>query len=846
MNKQLGILVTALGLLAGTAQAKLAAVDPGPYTAASGYFPVWYQDAGVTAADGTTSPPTALDLCLSKAVSSRAPGTAAAPGYMCTLLPNPGIFDDQKPLVFPTNWPDESFWMLAETSFVDPSGIELIVYVAGLEAAFGGGVPLANDQVSFARIRIRASVPVAGDYTIIHPYGVERVRGVTGKKGINITRDIGIGAPGVFTGALDGDLGPFLQSVNGPYTETNPETTLPETFIGDPNLTEPVTGSPFGTNYIQILGPNGLATAQYNLFSLSGKLRAPAAPPPTPVTLARSTYSRTAERTWIEVFANSTPQASLCFRETLELVDGAPNPACLIDMAGDGNGRFFGNDLAPTTLPKALIVTATDTAAGTLPTPVSSPLTDVVKIANASYSWATRSLTIEASSSDELSPPQLVAAGFGRLSAAGGSTQRLVVSDLAQPPARVTVKSSAGGADSEPVVVADARPNPAPLAGNDSATATAGIAMQIDVLANDSDPEGDALTAVLVSQPDLGSASVSTDGGMVTYTPPATLEVQQTTSFTYQARDSQGALSAAATVTVTVNPAAANPPPTAVDDTATATAGGAQVSIAVLANDSDPEQQALSVVNLTPLSALGSATSDGTTVTYTPPASVSGSVEDTFSYQVRDSGGALSAAATIRVTVSPAAVNQGPNAVDDTASTTADRPVSINVLGNDSDPEGDTPLSAVIVSQPDQGSVSLAGTTGITYTPPQNGSFPLTTSFTYQAVDALGNASNVATVTVTVDPAIVETLVISSATVQARAGRNRWTISGTTDKPAGNTISIEVDSTGGRVPLGTVTPRANGAWSLRVDKSPIAPVQGGRAYATSSNGVTTELPLIVQ
>ncbi|MNZ73855.1 hypothetical protein D3C78_922830 [compost metagenome] len=470
----------------------------------------------------------------------------------------------------------------------------------------------------------------------------------------------------------------------------------------------------------------------------------------------------------------------------------------------------------------------------------------MVKIATASYSWATRSLTIEASSSDEVSPPQLVAAGFGRLSAAGGNSQRLVVSDLAQPPARVTVKSSAGGADTEAVVVADARPNPVPIAGADSASATAGIAMQIDVLANDSDPEGDALTAVLMSQPDLGSASVSTDGSMVTYTPPATLEVQQTTSFTYQARDAQGALSEAATVTVTVNPAAANPLPSAVDDTATATAGGAALSIAVLANDSDPEQQALTVVNLTPVNAQGSATSDGTTVTYTPPASVSGTVEDTFTYQVRDSGGALSAAATIRVTVSPAAVNQGPIAGDDTASTTADRPVSINVLGNDIDPEGNTPLSAVIVSQPAQGSVGLAGTTGITYTPPQSGTFPLTTSFTYQAVDALGNASNVATVTVTVDPAPVEALVISSATVRARPNNNRWTISGTTDKPAGNTITVEVDSIGGRVQLGTVTPRASGAWSLRVDKSPIAPATGGKAYVTSSNRVTAELPLTVQ
>ena len=64
MNKSLKTLVATLGMTAwaGTALAVLTAVDPGPYTAGSGYFPVWYDD-------GTTN----LEFCHSRALSSRVP-----------------------------------------------------------------------------------------------------------------------------------------------------------------------------------------------------------------------------------------------------------------------------------------------------------------------------------------------------------------------------------------------------------------------------------------------------------------------------------------------------------------------------------------------------------------------------------------------------------------------------------------------------------------------------------------------------------------------------------------------------------------------------------------------------
>ena len=100
------------GLLQLPAQAALYAVDTGPYTLPTGKFAAWYQD----------SHGRVLDLCLSKAVSSRVAGAPGAPSYMCTLLPTPGVFDDTQPIVFPSNFPDEAFWFTADAAIVILTG----------------------------------------------------------------------------------------------------------------------------------------------------------------------------------------------------------------------------------------------------------------------------------------------------------------------------------------------------------------------------------------------------------------------------------------------------------------------------------------------------------------------------------------------------------------------------------------------------------------------------------------------------------------------------------------------------------------------------------------------------
>jgi hypothetical protein len=627
-------LVTALGLActAGASQAALQAVDPGPYTAVTGYFPLYYTD--------TTN--VTLDLCLSKAESSRVPGAPGAPSYMCTLLPNlgpPVIFDDALPIVFPFNFPDEAFWFTADAA-IEEAQVNL-TYGAALEAAFAGGVPVPGDQVSFARVRIRADITLdlqtPGTYEVTHPYGVETFEQVApGRRVINLTRDIGIGGAGDFTGALAGDIGPFLQSVNGPYTETNPETGEPETFIGDPNLLEQVTGSPFGTNFVRIQRTDNTGLGidyTTDVFAVSGRVWN--GQRPTNVAVPRSTYSRSIDPgtglvdTNVDVFA-STPDsttASVCFREDIDLVGGTD--PCLIAMTGDGAGSFFGQDPAPLTVPPFVVVTATDPGV-TTPTPLASEVTDVVTVARALYAKDTQTLIVDAASSDEVIRPTLAAVGFGRFTFVPGTvgSQRLQVNDVAEPPAKVTVFSSAGGRDVEPVVVVDAAPvNNAPVAVPDEATTAEDTAVIIDVLANDTDDDGDALAVTGVTGFVNGSASVNADG-TVTFTPAPNFFGDA--SFSYNITDGNGGL-ASALVTVTVTPV--NDPPRITSQPVTGATIGVAYSYDV--NAVDPENDTLTYSLDAAPDGMGINASTGL-ITWTPTAAQAGA--NPVTVRVTDNG----------------------------------------------------------------------------------------------------------------------------------------------------------------------------------------------------------------
>jgi outer membrane protein OmpA-like peptidoglycan-associated protein len=207
-------------------------------------------------------------------------------------------------------------------------------------------------------------------------------------------------------------------------------------------------------------------------------------------------------------------------------------------------------------------------------------------------------------------------------------------------------------------------------------------ATAIAVLANDTDPEGDALTVTAVSTAAHGTVTFSAAG--VTYTPAAGFE--GTDTFTYSISDGYGG-SDTATVVITIGSTGpTNQPPVAANDSAETFVGTA-VRIPVLANDSDPDGDALRLVSVgTPAHGGASINAQGT-VTYVP---VSGYVgNDSFSYTIEDGrGGTATGQVTVRV-IDNGSGNRPPVAVDDAIGMLKGDGIDIPVLANDSDPDGD-------------------------------------------------------------------------------------------------------------------------------------------------------------
>ena len=187
--------------------------------------------------------------------------------------------------------------------------------------------------------------------------------------------------------------------------------------------------------------------------------------------------------------------------------------------------------------------------------------------------------------------------------------------------------------------------NGAPVANNDSDSTDENTAATINVLANDNDPDGDALSVTSVTNPPGGSAANNGDG-TVTYTPD--LDYVGTDTFQYTISDGKGA-SDTATVSVEVRDVSTtvNNPPNAVNDSIL-TNKDTSVTSDVLANDSDPDGDAITIVSVTNPPNGSANKNSGGTITYTPDAGFVG----TDSYQYTISDGALSDTATVTVTVS--------------------------------------------------------------------------------------------------------------------------------------------------------------------------------------------------
>ena len=282
------------------------------------------------------------------------------------------------------------------------------------------------------------------------------------------------------------------------------------------------------------------------------------------------------------------------------------------------------------------------------------------------------------------------------------------------------------------------------------------------------DPDGDTLHFTTTN----GHAGTLTNNNDGTYTYKTLTPGVDTVTITANDDDGTGHLhgllgwlfkpNAGHTRTVTLSLDVTAPPanhaPVATDDTAT-TNEDSPVVIHVLTNDSDADNDPLSIAGHT-VTTRGTLTlnNDGT-FTYAPNENYNGT--DEFSYTTTD-GQATSNTATVHITINP--VNDTPVAVDDTRTVVAGTSYTFTaaqLLANDTDVDGDT-LAVHSVGNPTGGTVVLNGNGTVTFTPSVGSSG--SGSFTYTSADPAGAVSAAATVTIvaSTDPVVVDTIATGS------------------------------------------------------------------------------------
>jgi len=198
--------------------------------------------------------------------------------------------------------------------------------------------------------------------------------------------------------------------------------------------------------------------------------------------------------------------------------------------------------------------------------------------------------------------------------------------------------------------------NDPPVANDDDATTQEDRSVPITLTGND--PDGDSLTYSVVTAPSHGSLSGTAPN--LTYTPNTNFNGSD--SFTFKVNDGTVDSVVSATVSVTVTPV--NDPPVANDDDAMTQEDTPVVTIDVLANDTDVDNDRLAVTTVTQGTSGSVTINSDSTLTYTPNANFYGT--DVFTYTVRDGKGGTDTG-TVNVTIN--AVNDKP-AIKSTAVTT--------------------------------------------------------------------------------------------------------------------------------------------------------------------------------
>jgi hypothetical protein len=418
--------------LNGTAGLK----EVGPIDEANG-FPMWYKDTNNTK----------LQLCLDPSDSN------------CIMGDVP---DPAKPVSFPDNFPDEAFWSSADASIDYGSGTAQLV--TAVEAAFasGNGLPAKDQQISFGRIRLRASGLQDGKtYKITHPFGVDTLTAEPGAfKGINTTEDIGSLTPdGVFDQTLGSRPGPFLK------WDPAVAPAAPAGYLGDVTVPHRVVGSAYKTNFFRVEGPAGSFTGsqdlctdptlgdsstalddciQTNDFLVQGKIATRMG-----VQATNAYYQNSGTGHLMDLFAKSEPGQNIVVKGT-----GIAQTKMREDAAIPG--RYYARVFADGAPPADLSVTNVTDAPDSVDHIELSMFGDKVHIGSAIYNNDTRTLTVSAESGDNTAALKLD--GFPNatpsVSSTGVTTWSIPALDVA--PDNVMVTSNKGGVDTDDVVITGA------------------------------------------------------------------------------------------------------------------------------------------------------------------------------------------------------------------------------------------------------------------------------------------------------------------------------------------------------------------------------------------------------
>jgi VCBS repeat-containing protein len=298
-------------------------------------------------------------------------------------------------------------------------------------------------------------------------------------------------------------------------------------------------------------------------------------------------------------------------------------------------------------------------------------------------------------------------------------------------------KVNDGFSDSEPatVTITVNSVNDVPVANDDSYTTDEDTELRVatpGVLDNDSDVDGDTLSAVLVGDVSHGTLSLSRDGSF-TYTPDANWYGMD--SFTYKANDGTTD-SNVATVTITIN--SVNDAPVAQDVSVT-TDEDTAVSGTLTATDVDGDPLTFAPTT-SPAKGTLVVNANGD-FTYTPDPNVNGT--DTITFEVSDGNGGTDTG-TLTITINP--VNDPPVAQDVSVTTDEDTAVSGTLTATDVD--GD-PLTFAPTTSPAKGTLVVNANGDFTYTPDPNANGTDTISF--EVSDGNGG-TDTATLTITINP----------------------------------------------------------------------------------------------